>query len=387
MVIDSFFPVVGGSETAVRRLSDTLVDLGHTVGVAVLSRPDAANPSTKFSFWKVPSTLLGIDAKFVGKIVHLRRIIRSFRPDVVNVHFMLESGYVGVRSARAEHIPVVLTNRGRGLYNEPTNGAERLLYPFWNRGSMRADAFIATSQEMVDLAKERYGVDSLAISNGVDIEHFHPSRDGRSVRKRYAVPSGRRVLLCVRRLVPKNGIEYIVRALPLLSPSLDVELWLAAPKNREYEKLVALALELGVQDRVRFLGSVDHAELPMYLAAADVVVQPSIAEARSLACLEAMANGAAVIATATGGLKEIITHGENGFLIAPFQESTYAVTTFFQDGVRRVADAVKTVLTDEALRARMQKGARAYAETCSWPQIARQTLAVYEKAIQSRSRS
>ena len=364
MITDSFYPEIGGSETAIWHLGEALVGLGHEVGVAVLSKPNAANPSEKLAFWKIGSRRWGIDAKFLGKIHHLRGIIRAFKPDILNVHFMLESGYVGVKAAHAEGVPAILTNRGKGLYNKPMNIFERILYPFWNRGALGADAFMATSQEMVDMARERYGLSSTMVSNGVDIENFHPTKDGSFLREKHGVKSGQRVLLCVRRLVPKNGIEYIVRALPTIRKQHNAVLWLASPLIREYEKLKRITEELGITDAVRFLGPIDHKELPYYLSAADVVVQPSIAEARSLACLEAMASGAAVIATATGGLKELINHGENGYLIPAFQEGTsYEVIDIQEKGVRDLAAAVVDVLSDEALRARLKSGARAYAET------------------------
>lgn len=381
MLTDSFYPEIGGSETAIWNLCDTFARAGHVVGVAVITQRGARSPSDLFSFWNVSSRMAGVDAKYLGKIRNFRRVIRSFLPDVLNVHFMLESGYVGVRSAQAEGIPCVLTNRGKGLYNEPSNSTERLLYWWWNRGALGADAYIATSQEMVDRMLERYGIASRAISNGVDTENFRPDRDGGFLRERYGVREGQRVILCARRLVPKNGIEYILRALPLVRQYHDAVLWLASPLIREYEKLRALVRELGLADVVRFLGPVDHTELPFHFRAADVVVQPSIAEARSLACLEAMASGAAIVATATGGLPELLTHGESGYLIDPFQESTYAVTTVHDSGVRRLAAAVTTVLSDDSLRVRLGTGARTYAETCSWSAIAEQTLAVYEEVI------
>jgi len=385
MLTDSFYPEIGGSETAIWNLSDTLVDQGHTVGVAVISKPNASSPSEKFSFWNIPATVNGVDLKFLGKIHHLRRIIREFKPDVINAHFMLESGYVGVKAAHAEGIPCVLSNRGKGLYNKAMNKKEALLYWWWNRGALGADAFIATSQEMVDIAKERYNVESLAISNGVDTVNFTPTKDGSYLREKHGVKPGQKVLFCARRLVPKNGIEYIVRALPLIRKKHDVVLWLASPLIREYERLKSVAKELGIEEQVVFLGAVDHHDLPFYFTAADIVVQPSIAEARSLACLEAMASGSAIVSTDTGGLKELITHKENGFLVASFQESTYAVTEVHEDGVKRLSEAVVTVLDDDALRASLKKGARSYAETCSWPNIVRQTLVIYQKAIDAYS--
>lgn len=381
MLTDSFYPEIGGSETAIWNLSDTLSDQGHAVGVAVISKPKASAPSQKFQFWNVSGKVNGIDLKFLGKIHNLRAIIREFKPDVVNAHFMLESGYVGVKAAHAEGVPCVLSNRGKGLYNKAMNPIEAVLYPFWNRGALKADAFIATSQEMVDIAKERYGIESLAISNGVDTNNFTPEKDGSYLREKHGVKPHQKVILCARRLVPKNGIEYIVRALPVILQKHDTVLWLASPLIREYEKLKSVAEDLGIADRVVFLGAVDHKDLPYYFTAADIACQPSIAEARSLACLEAMASGSAIVSTDTGGLKELITHKESGYLVPSFQESTYAVTACYPAGVQSLANAVIAVLDDDALRAHIKKGARAYAETCSWPNIVRQSLAVYQRAI------
>ncbi len=383
MLTDSYFPEVGGSETAIRKLGDAMVDAGHTVGVAVISKPNAANPSTKLSFWNVSSRIGGMDCKFLGKIHNLRRIVREFQPDIINAHFMLESGYVGVKTAKAEGIPCVVTNRGKGLYNKAMNVIERFLYWLWNRGALHADRFLATSDEMVDILRERYGRDSMVMSNGVDTVAFSPEKNGQPIRDRHGVRPGQRVILCARRLVPKNGIEYIVRALPLIREKHDTVLWLASPLIREYERLKQIAAELQVSEYVHFLGPILHDELPLYFRAADVVVQPSIAEARSLACLEAMAAGSAVIATATGGLAEMITHRGNGYLIDPFMESTYAVTTFDATGVDRLARGVIDVLGDDQLRSSMGKAAREYVMEYAWPKVAERTIKVYADVIRS----
>lgn len=160
-------------------------------------------------------------------------------------------------------------------------------------------------------------------------------------------------------------------------------LLLAAPKIREYDRLKALAEELRVGEHVHFLGPVLHDDLPCYFTGADVVVQPSLAEARSLACLEAMASAAAVVAAATGGLKELITHEETGYLVPEFEQSTYHVSEPKPENVEILAQAVLTVLTDDTLRARIKAGARAYAQTCSWPAIAQESLSSYQSAIDS----
>lgn len=96
-----------------------------------------------------------------------------------------------------------------------------------------------------------------------------------------------------------------------------------------------------------------------------------------------MASGSAVIATATGGLAEMIVHRKNGYLIDPFMESTYNVTSFDVTGVARLATAVTDVLSDDALRESMGKEAREYVQQYAWPRVAERTLAVYEDVIHS----
>ncbi len=387
MLTDSFYPEVGGSETAIWRLSEALVEAGHQVGIAVISKPKASNPSDAVSFWNVSAKVKGMDLKFFGKIHNIRQVIRSFKPDVINAHFLLESGYVGVKAGHTEGVPVVVSIRGKGIFYAANNWQESVLYPLWIRGACKADGFIATSQEMADIAEQRHGITVQAISNGVDTEHFRPGRNEVNIRERHGIAAGQKVIVCARRLVPKNGIEYMVRALPIVREQQDAVLLLAAPKMRDYERLKQMAADLGVGDFVQFLGPVLHDELPCYFAQADVVVQPSIAEARSLACLEAMASGAAVVATATGGLKELITHEKSGYLVPEFEESTYQVGEVLPENVQNLAEAVLTVLRDEELRTKLGQGARTYAETCSWPAIAEQSLSAYRKAIDSFSHS
>lgn len=380
MVTETFFPIVGGSETAIRYLSDTLSDLGHEVMVVVMNVTKADTPSKKFMFKKLSPMVAGFNLRTWGKIINCRKIIREFRPDIINAHFLFESGMVGTSAGHHEGVPSVVSIRGRGIFYKPKNFFDRILSRWWIRGAAKADAFIATSQEMADIARVRHGIHPIAVSNGVETDLFTPDMQ-KDIKTPLGIGKDQRVIFCARRLVPKNGIEYIIRALPLIRLQHDAVLLLAAPKNADYEKLSTLVDVLGMRKFVHFLGPILHAELPYYFASSDVTVQPSIAEARSLACLEAMSAGSAVIATDTGGLKELITHRENGYLIPAFEESTYQVGALNEQGVIHLADAVNAILADPILTARIRKGARLYAETCSWPAIAQQSLKIFQKAI------
>jgi glycosyltransferase involved in cell wall biosynthesis len=141
--------------------------------------------------------------------------------------------------------------------------------------------------------------------NGVDTEIFRPvegSMQRSGARRRLVVP---------RRLFPKNGVEYFVRALPMIVAGADVEA-VVIGDGPERGKLEGLARELGVADRIEFLGARPHADMPGLLCSGDVAVFPSLVEATSVAALECMACGLPVAASAVGGLPQIVNDSVGG---------------------------------------------------------------------------
>ncbi|WP_428274364.1 glycosyltransferase family 4 protein [Candidatus Palauibacter sp.] len=177
---------------------------------------------------------------------------------------------------------------------------------FWRpvfRGFLRAaDHNLAASREIAGVGEAiAPGVHVEPLTNGVDTETFRhtPSPDsnqgaGRPFR-----------LIAPRRLFEKNGVEYFVRALPLIAEHADVEA-LIVGDGPERDRLEVLARELGVSECARFLGARPHAEMPGLLSSCDLAVFPSLMEATSVAALEAMACELPVAATNVGGLPEIV---------------------------------------------------------------------------------
>jgi glycosyltransferase involved in cell wall biosynthesis len=118
-------------------------------------------------------------------------------------------------------------------------------------------------------------------------------------------PAGRTRLIVPRRLFHKNGVEYFVRALPLIRKEMDVEA-IFVGDGPEREKLEGIARELGVFEYCTFLGARPNREMPGLLASASVAMFPSLMEATSVAALEAMSCQVPVAASNVGGLPEIV---------------------------------------------------------------------------------
>jgi glycosyltransferase involved in cell wall biosynthesis len=184
---------------------------------------------------------------------------------------------------------------------------ERVLY-------RRADAIVVLSQAFGRIVVEQYGVESCrvhVIPPGVDLERFSPG-DPSEARLRLGLPSTGRIVVCVRRLVPRMGIEMLLEAWAMKRDGL----LLVIGDGGERERLESAARRLG--SGVRFLGVVDDADLPRYYRAADVSVVPSTElEGFGLVALESLACGTPVVVTNVGGLPESVESWRPDLVVRP----------------------------------------------------------------------
>lgn len=226
------------------------------------------------------------------------------------------------------------------------------------------DYALAASEEIAQVAMElapQVRVEALA--NGVDTEFFRRTEGvlPRTDRRRIMVP---------RRLFPKNGVEFFIRAFPAILHEMDVEAVLVGD-GPERAGLMALAESLGVSHRLTFLGKRPHEEMPGLLSSGDLAVVPSLMEATSVAALEAMACELPVAASNVGGLPEIV--GED-------------VGALFQPGnPEALAGAVVDLFRNPGLR---EKGIRAREKVVnSWSneRLVDRHLEIYHDLLQKRN--
>jgi D-inositol-3-phosphate glycosyltransferase len=200
------------------------------------------------------------------------------------------------------------------------------------RIAVEADLLIAsTDNEREDLAR-LYGADYeriAVVAPGIDLATFLPMPK-RDARRKIGFPD-ERLLLFVGRLERLKGVETILRALALAADRRhqDVRLLVLGEDSRdaaqsEKDRLRTLAAELGIADRVDFLGSVAHHELPYFYAAAEACLMPSYSESFGLVGLEAQACGCAVIASNVAGLASVVRDGVTGYLVDDHEPAEWA---------------------------------------------------------------
>ncbi|HEX6148336.1 D-inositol-3-phosphate glycosyltransferase [Nocardioides sp.] len=210
---------------------------------------------------------------------------------------------------------------------------------------------------------------------GVDLDVFRP-HDRVRTRRELGLPENAHVLMFAGRIQPLKAPDVLLRAVAELlerDPSLRSRLVLpvvGGPSGsglEHPESLAELARDLGLDDVVRFVPPVTQPDLSRWCAAADLVAVPSYNESFGLVAVEAQASGTPVVAAAVGGLTTVVQDEVSGLLVDSHDASAWA-------------DALRRVISDEALRERLAAGAVDHAHSFSWEHTADRTLDVYRRA-------
>lgn len=307
--------------------------------------------------------------------------------DVIHSHYWL-SGEAALRLRRVWRAPVVQMFHTLGVMkNSVARSAEevetRRRIAIERRLMREVDTVVAATP--LDRAQMvwHYGADASrirVIPCGVDLRRFHPG-DRAAARAELGLSADALVLVCVGRIEPLKGMDALIRSAarllakyPHWRERLQVLLiggddeqqptrW-----NSEQRRLDALRRELGIATQVQFVGAQPQERLPLYYVAADVVAAPSHYESFGLAALEALACGAAVVASNVGGLALTIEDRRSGLLVPPGDDAALAVQ-------------IERILTDGALAARLRSGAVQRAAEYGWPTVARRVAALYDELV------
>jgi alpha-maltose-1-phosphate synthase len=248
-----------------------------------------------------------------------------------------------------------------------------------------ADAVVAVSPAMRDDILASYPALDPArvhvILNGIDSQQYSPDLGTEAV-ERFGVDPGRPSVVFVGRITRQKGISHLLEAALAFDPSAQIVLAAGAPDTEALAGEIEAKVERVQAERgniVWLQGMLQKPEVIQLLSHATLFLCPSIYEPLGIVNLEAMACGAAVVATRTGGIPEVVVDGETGLLV-PFDDFD-PETREPRDPQRFAADIAEMVnrlLGDPALAERFGKAGRERAvEKFSWSAIAEQTLALY----------
>jgi glycosyltransferase involved in cell wall biosynthesis len=263
--------------------------------------------------------------------------------DLIDAHYFYPDGVAAVMLGRGLGKPVVVTARGTDVNLLPEyRVARRLVRWAAARAAGVATVSLALRERLIDLGVPGSRVQVLR--NGVDLKLFAP-QDRAVARRELGLNADGPIVLSVGSLIPVKAVDLVVRAVSALAKATLVIVG-DGPKRPALQRL---ARDLSLEQRVRFLGSMAPARLASAYNAADVLVLASVREGFPNVLLEALACGTPVVATAVGGMPEIVREPAAGRLV---QERT----------PEAIAAALRAVLADPPARAAV----RAYAERFAW---------------------
>jgi starch synthase len=384
--------IYGGAGVHVEFLSRELANL-MDVEVRSFGDQKVDKPHLKVRGYPEPAGLTAPD--------YLRPVFGAMGRDVAQASDNVDADVVhchtwythlgGILIREGYQIPLVITVHSleplRPWKREQLHGGYDLSCWIEQTALGRADAVIAVSKgtredilRVTPARPERVHV----IHNGIDTTMYRHVADTTALR-RYGIDPDRPYVLFVGRITRQKGIVHLARAVPRIDPSAQVVLCAGAPDTPEIAREMEEAVTAAERDRggvVWIREMVPRDQVIQLYSHAAVFCVPSIYEPFGIINLEAMACGVPVVASAVGGIPEVVVEGETGVLVAvdiqPGQFEPVEPDRFSAD----LADAINRLLADPAERERMGRAGRERVEQhFAWPAIARQTADLYQSLL------
>ncbi len=332
------------------------------------------HPVNFYEFASTRVTLSSLLANFsVRAYFKLRELSKEHRFDIVHDNQTLS---YGVWAMHASGFPLVATihhplsydmrnalRQARSTYEK----ARRILWSPWIMQEVvakRLDRVIVVSETSRRDVEEAFKLPPekvRTVYNGIDTDTFRPLPGVEREPDR---------LLYVGNSEDRNkGTRYLLEALNLLKDDLDFRVTFVDNEKHQLKLAPRLVNEYGLNSRIDFTGRIPTDELVRHYNTAKLFVTSSVHEGFGLPLAEAMSCGAPVLGTSIGAYEEIVQHGKNGWLVPPRDP-------------RALADAIRMLWNDRALRERLAAGGRQRVlETFNWRKAAEETLAVYEEML------
>jgi glycosyltransferase involved in cell wall biosynthesis len=368
----AYHPFIGGAEIAIKEITDRNPDFEYYL---ITNKFDVA--------WPEEEKIGNINVRRVGsgkKIDKYLYPLRAFRY-ALRLHKMVKfdfvwsimAFYAGAASLFFKYktkVPYLLTLQSGD--SDEFLRQRTWWWSFWYKRIYRRAKLTQAISNYLGKRSRKMGNkgEVILVPNGVDLSIFQPniSTEQKEKLKNALGLQDEIVLISVSRLVMKNGLEDLIRAVNFLlyKSGVSVKLLLAGSGPDE-KNLKQLSEDLGVADNVKFLGHLDYIELPQYLQTADIFIRPSLSEGLGNAFLEAMAVGTPIIGTEVGGIPDFLTDQKTGLFCQVSNPAS-------------IAEAVEKYVSDTDLYMRIKStGQKLVQEKYSWDTVANKMKQVFVK--------
>lgn len=373
MMADIYKPHVSGVTNYISLNKMMLERLGHEVFVFTFGDADGGDGETRVIH--SPGVPV-VDTGYYFSTRYTREAKRLLQTmDIVHVHHPFVSGRLALRYCRPLNIPIIFTNHTRyDLYIQAylpglAEGIGSTFLQAYMPSFCRSMDLVIAPSPGLQKVLQNVGVDSpmVVVPNGVDLSGFRCSPTPLN-RSDFDFSAQDVVLIYVGRLAPEKNLAFLLRSVSGVAQAVSNVKLLLVGGGPETETLKTMVKGLGIQDCVRFAGSVPYSEIPRYLCMSDAFVTASVTEVHPLSVIEAMAAGLPVMGVDSPGVGDTIEDGVTGFLTK-------------EDMAAYTAKLVRLV-SDRTVRDGMGTAAREAANRYSIERTTPMILKIYEDQIE-----
>lgn len=344
-----------------------LASRGFEIGIFTLSFPlsnwfnDVPNVKVLFSSKtkdSVQSKSSFSKIKYIKVVPELKKIIASFKPDILHAHYATSYGLIG---ALSKFHPYIISAWGSDVMDFPNKGyfhKKILQYNF-----KKVDLVLATSKAIEDAISDVSAVETKIIPFGIDTKVFFPKKT-ESVFSENSLVVG-----TIKSLESIYGIDILIQAFKKVSDkhkNIDLKLLIVGGGSKD-AKLKLLVKELNLENDTIFTGKVEYSKIVQYHNMIDIFVNVSRNESFGVAVLESSACEKPVIASDIGGLKGVVLNNSTGFLIEP-------------ENIEEVANAIEKLVLNKSFRLEMGANGRKFVkEKYEFSSNVDDTVSLYQK--------
>ena len=311
----AYLPLVGGAEVAVKEITDRLPDIEFVMVTARMSRKHPVFEKIGNIAVHRIGTSVPIVNKFYLALFGYRKGMKLHKEkkfDIVWSIMASYSGFAALTFKKKAGVKFLLTLQ-EGDPIEYILKKVRFVRKRFDSIFSFADGLQAISEYLMQWGRDMGFGGSVAgvIPNGVDVEKFgvRSSEFRQEFANKFDISVDSKIIITISRLVKKNGVEDLIRAMKSLPSSTRL---LVLGTGELEQELKQKARDLDLIDRVHFVGNVDHDKIPEYLWASDVFCRPSLSEGLGNVFLEAMAADVPIVGTPVGGIPDFLIDGETG---------------------------------------------------------------------------
>jgi len=374
-----YLPIVNGVVRSVASFREILMKQGHNV--FVFAQSDGSYKDTEPFIFRYPSVPLpsGDISAAIPVSPFVDQLLPMLKLDVIHTHHPILLGQTAARKAAELGLPLVFTFHTQYWeYTHYIPFPQEAIQEFlknavhkWLRDFMqKCQHIVIPSESMREILVRDYGLEEryTVIPTGTDLEPFLHA-DGKALRQENGWQD-ETILISVGGLAPEKNWDTLIQAFAKAysqHPELRLVLIGDGPAR---ESLQGLAAQLGIAERVTFTGVLPFEEIPRYMKAADIFSFASVTETQGLVTIEAMAAGLPVVAVDGSGTRDIIEHGNEGFLVKNDSDA--------------LAKGIIKLLSDPQRMKRFSTHALKKAKSFDINLLGKQMLTVYEQAIEDK---